>query len=139
MWIAYPVRFPSQVRQTLSLRLRKSNVVVNFTFDLVLEGVGISIVNKRMNEMIYVSFRGLELSFADSTTNQTLRAICKWIQVDNQLPGAVFPILLYPTDLSKDLKELEIRPNFQAFVVMLKDQGKLLCPSPTIALLIPAF
>jgi vacuolar protein sorting-associated protein 13A/C len=34
----------------------------------------------------------------------------KWIQIDNQLFGGLYPILLYPSVIPKDSKELEIRP-----------------------------
>lgn len=89
---------------------------------LVLEGIGLSVVNKRMREVVYLSLRGLELHYADSTASQTIRASVKWIQVDNQLPGTDYPLLLYPTVIPANSKALEAKPNLEALVVLLKDQ-----------------
>lgn len=57
------------------------DVKTTFTFAANLEGVGISIVNKRMQELVYASFRGLNAKYSDSTTNVAYDVSCKWIQV----------------------------------------------------------
>jgi hypothetical protein len=57
------------------------DVVTTFSFGVSLEGVGISIVNKKMQELIYASFRGLTAKYSDSTTNVAYDVSCKWIQV----------------------------------------------------------
>jgi vacuolar protein sorting-associated protein 13A/C len=101
-------------------------VVTTFSFTLRFEGVGISVVNQKMNELVYVSFRGLELRYTDSTTNYKYSLICQWIQIDNQLFGGVFPIILYPTKTLKSEKDLEATPNLQLEAVVLKEQGMLI-------------
>lgn len=57
------------------------DVVTTFSFGISLEGVGISVVNKKMQELIYASFRGLTAKYSDSTTNVAYDVSCKWIQV----------------------------------------------------------
>lgn len=98
-------------------------VVTSFSFGISLEGIGISIVNKRMHELVYASFRGITAKYTDSTTNVQYDLGIKWIQIDNQLYGGIFPILLYPSVIPKDGKELEIHPSLQASAIILKDQG----------------
>ena len=56
--------------------------VVTFRFRLRLtEGIGISVINKKMQELVYCTLRGVELKYADARTNATLNLIIKWIQV----------------------------------------------------------
>jgi vacuolar protein sorting-associated protein 13A/C len=100
------------------------DVVTTFSFGISLEGIGISVVNKKMQELIYASFRGLTAKYSDSTTSVAYDFGIKWIQVDNQLFGGLYPILLYPSVIPKDGKELEVRPSFQGSVIVLKDEGK---------------
>lgn len=102
------------------------DVVTTFSFGLSLEGIGISVVNRRMQELVYASFRGVTAKYSDSTTNVAYDLGIKWIQVDNQLFGGLYPILLYPSVIPKDGKELEVHPSLQASVIVLKDEGALL-------------
>lgn len=57
------------------------DVVTTFSFGISLEGVGISIVNKKMQELIYASFRGITAKYSDSTTNVAYDVSIKWIQL----------------------------------------------------------
>ncbi|GAA6006460.1 hypothetical protein JCM10207_004941 [Rhodosporidiobolus poonsookiae] len=99
------------------------DVVTTFSFGLSLEGIGISVVNRKMQELIYASFRGVTAKYADSTTNVAYDLGIKWIQIDNQLFGGLYPILLYPSVIPKDSKELEVHPSLQASAVILKDEA----------------
>ncbi|KAJ9479242.1 Vacuolar protein sorting-associated protein 13 [Pseudozyma hubeiensis] len=92
-------------------------------FNLEFEGVGISLINQNIQELAYVSFRGLEMHYTESEVTTAVNVICKWIQIDNQLFGGLFPIVLYPTVLPKDGKDLEVHPTLQASVIMLKDES----------------
>lgn len=91
-----------------------------------LEGIGISVVTKKPDELLYMSLRGLKLSYHDYASMYSVSVDCKWIQIDNQLFGGLFPIILYPTVAPKDGKELESHPTLQAMCSVLKDQCKLL-------------
>ncbi len=100
----------------------KVDVATTFSFGVSFEGVGISLVNKKMRELLYTSFRGLTAKYSDSTTSVSYDLSIKWIQIDNQLFGGLFPILLYPSVIPKDGKELEAHPSLQASVIVLKDE-----------------
>lgn len=54
---------------------------------------------------------------------QSLRWIIKWVQIDNQLYGTMFPILLYPTNVTKETNQ-EILPTFQVGLDRVKDDCK---------------
>ncbi|SCV68005.1 BQ2448_126 [Microbotryum intermedium] len=99
------------------------DVVTTFSFGISFEGIGISLVNKKMQELVYASFRSLTFKYSDSTTNVAYDLSIKWIQVDNQLFGGLYPILLYPSVIPKDGKELEVHPSLQASVIILKDES----------------
>ncbi|PWZ02331.1 hypothetical protein BCV70DRAFT_172197 [Testicularia cyperi] len=92
-------------------------------FNVEFEGVGISLINQNVQELAYISFRGLEMHYTESEVTTAVNVICKWIQIDNQLFGGLFPIVLYPTVIPKDGKDLEVHPTLQASVIMLKDQS----------------
>jgi vacuolar protein sorting-associated protein 13A/C len=87
-----------------------------------LEGIGISVITKRPDELVYLSLRGLKVGYSDYPQYYDAFVDCKWIQIDNQLFGGLFPIILYPTVVPKDGKELESHPTLQASVAILKDQ-----------------
>lgn len=87
-----------------------------------LEGIGISVITKRPDELVYISLRGLKIGYSDFPQYYDAFVDCKWIQIDNQLFGGIFPIILYPTVVPKDGKELESHPTLQASVAVLKDQ-----------------
>jgi len=106
------------------------DVVTTFSFGLSLEGIGISLVNRRMQELIYASFRGVTARYSDSTTNVSCDVGVKWIQIDNQLFGGLYPILFYPSVIPKDSKELEVHPSLQASAIVLKDEGAPSSTSP---------
>lgn len=93
-----------------------------FAFNVEFEGVGISLINRNIQELAYISFRGLELHYTESEVTTAVNLICKWIQIDNQLFGGLFPIVLYPTVVPKDGKDLEVHPTLQASVIRLKDE-----------------
>ncbi|KAJ3171453.1 hypothetical protein HDU88_007532 [Geranomyces variabilis] len=69
------------------------------------EGIGISVINANMQEILYVSARKLQFALTDSTTNQALTFSMKWLQVDNQLYGGLEPIFLYPSVIPKEGEE----------------------------------
>ena len=92
------------------------------TLTVELEGIGISVITKRPDELVYLSLRGLKLGLADYPEYYDAFIDCKWIQIDNQLFGGLFPIILYPTVIPKDGKELESHPTLQASVAVLKDR-----------------
>jgi len=91
------------------------------TASISLEGIGISIIDKRMRELVYGSFRGIDITYEESQLQQDYGIVICWIQFDNQLNGALFPVLFRPTDLSADPKAVETRPNLQVKANVVKD------------------
>jgi vacuolar protein sorting-associated protein 13A/C len=85
-------------------------------------GVGISLINRQLKELAYVTFRDLELKYNESTLYQTLNIFMKWIQIDNQLYGGLFPIILYPSVVPKTGKEMDVHPSLHASVTRVKDE-----------------
>lgn len=87
------------------------------------EGFGISLINTRLQELCYVTLRGLELRYNESDLYQNLSLKLKWIQVDNQLYGGIFPIVVYPTVVPKSGKEMNNHPSFSASICKVKDDS----------------
>ena len=96
---------------------------VTFKAQIRLAGFGISLVNKNLKELLYMTFREIELKYNDSRLYQTLNATIKWVQIDNQLYGGIFPILLYPSVVPKTGKEMEAHPIFHSMVTRVKDDS----------------
>ena len=117
-------RASSQSSRDLEFEAKEEKSPTTFSVNLSLEGIGISVINRDMVELLYASFRGIRLAYGDSATSQAVRFSIKWIQIDNQLFGGIFPLLLYPSVIPRDGKELEVHPNLQVSVILLKDQGK---------------
>lgn len=102
------------------------------TLSVELEGIGISVITKTPAELFYLSLRGLKVGYQDYPQYYRASVDCKWIQIDNQLFGGLFPIILYPTNVPKDGKELESRPTLQAAVSVLKDQCEWFIKIPKV-------
>lgn len=88
-----------------------------------LEGFGISLINTRNHELCYMSLKGIELRYNESDLYQNLSAKVKWIQIDNQLYGGIFPIILFPTIVPKSGKEMNSHPSLSAAVCKVKDES----------------
>jgi vacuolar protein sorting-associated protein 13A/C len=76
---------------TMAFEAVATDISVTMTVNVELEGVGISVLNRTVHEMVYLSFRGLELKYIDTVSSYSASFNCKWIQVDNQLFGGVSP------------------------------------------------
>lgn len=88
-----------------------------------LAGIGVSVITRKPDELLYLSLRGLKLGYSDYPTYHDAFIDCKWIQIDNQLFGGLYPIILYPTQVPTSGKELESHPTLQASVALLKDRS----------------
>ncbi|KAG9326243.1 hypothetical protein KVV02_000958 [Mortierella alpina] len=99
------------------------DAVVTFSFQIRLEGIGISILNQRMQELIYLSMTGLEMRYTDSNMYQSVNMMVKWLQIDNQLYGGSNPIILCPTLTPKDGKDAAAHPTLHSALVRAKDDS----------------
>ncbi|KAL9075208.1 MAG: hypothetical protein Q9157_004112 [Trypethelium eluteriae] len=96
---------------------------VTLKAQLRLAGIGVSLVNRQLRELVYVTLRDIELKYTDSKLYQTLNSTVKWIQIDNQLYGGIFPILFYPSVVPKTGKDMEQHPIFHSMITRVKDDS----------------
>ena len=96
---------------------------VTLTARLRFAGIGLSLVNSQLRELVYVTLRDIELKYSESALYQTVALTTKWIQIDNQLYGGIFPIILYPSVVPKTGKEMEAHPILHAAVTRVKDDS----------------
>ncbi|GLB36151.1 putative vacuolar protein sorting-associated protein [Lyophyllum shimeji] len=98
------------------------NVPVALTFTVDLSGIGVSLVNRRMVEVVYMSLDTLKLEYTDSSVAQAFNLSCGTLQVDNQLHDALYPVVIQPTPIGKEANGVAPLPTMQASILWLKDQ-----------------
>ncbi|KAI3329752.1 hypothetical protein F4824DRAFT_376584 [Ustulina deusta] len=108
---------------TGGFEVKKQDTETTFQAALKLSGVGISLINHQMKELAYVTFRDISLRYNESTLYQTISTSIKWIQIDNQLYGGLFPMILYPSVVPKQAQETELHPSLHAMVTRVKDDS----------------
>ncbi|EUC45840.1 hypothetical protein COCMIDRAFT_4977 [Bipolaris oryzae ATCC 44560] len=108
---------------TTGFEVKDMDTDVTFKAQLRLAGIGISLVNRHLKELVYVTLRDIELKYSDSPLYQMVNMQVKWIQVDNQLYGGIFPIIFYPSVVPKTGKEMEAHPIFQTTITKVKDDS----------------
>ena len=113
----------SQTNVSTGFEVKEIESSVTFKAQLRLAGIGLSLVNKNMKELLYLTLREIELKYSDSKLYQTVNSTIKWVQIDNQLYGGIFPILLYPSVVPKTGKEMEAHPILHAMVTRVKDDS----------------
>lgn len=99
------------------------DVTPTLAFGIELAGIGLSLINRKLVEVVYMSLEALILEYSNSSVAQTLTLSCGSLQVDNQLHDAIFPVIIQPTPLPKESKGVAALPTVQASVIWLKDQG----------------
>jgi len=58
-----------------------TDVETTLSFQVLLEGIGISLIDKVPQEMLYFSCKNMEFSYRDSKLNQTIGLKLHWLQV----------------------------------------------------------
>ncbi|KAE9408077.1 vacuolar protein sorting-associated protein vps13 [Gymnopus androsaceus JB14] len=94
-------------------------VVPTLGFNVQFSGIGVSLVNRKLVEVIYVSLNSLSFEYTNSSVAQAFNVSCGTVQIDNQLHDALYPVILQPTPLPKDSAAL---PTVQASIILLKDE-----------------
>ena len=92
-------------------------------FNVDLEGIGVSLINRRVVEVIYLSLERLKFEYSTSAIAQAVNLSCGSLQIDNQLHDAIFPVILQPTPIAKETSDVAALPTVQASVIWLNDQG----------------
>uniref|UniRef100_A0A3B3DNX5 Vacuolar protein sorting 13 homolog D n=1 Tax=Oryzias melastigma TaxID=30732 RepID=A0A3B3DNX5_ORYME len=77
------------------------------------EGLGISLVNKLPEELVFATLFGVDIHFTRTVTNEVLELSVQNIQVDNQLLGSTQPVMLCVTPHSSDSNLNESGPALQ--------------------------
>jgi vacuolar protein sorting-associated protein 13A/C len=100
-------------------------VAPSLALNLDLEGVGISLINRKMFEVVYVSANALKFEYSTSAVAQAVNLTCGSFQIDNQLHDAIYPVVLQPTPIAKESSGIASLPTIQGSVIWLNDQGEL--------------
>lgn len=108
---------------TAGFEVKEQDTDVTMRAMLRFAGIGISLVNTQLRELVYVTWRDIELKYMDSPLYQTVALTVKWIQIDNQLYGGIFPLIFYPSVVPKTGKEMEAHPIFRTTFTRVKDDS----------------
>ncbi|KAL7793859.1 hypothetical protein V8C37DRAFT_80245 [Trichoderma ceciliae] len=106
-----------------AFEVKDQNTDATFVAQLKLSGVGISFINAQLKELAYITFRDVQFRFLDSPVVQTVSLALKWMQIDNQLYGGLFPMVLYPSVVPQKAQEIEAHPSLHAMVSRVKDDS----------------
>ncbi|KAF8846387.1 vacuolar protein sorting-associated protein 13 [Paxillus ammoniavirescens] len=88
-----------------------------------LAGIGVSLINRKMIEVVYVSMESLKFEYIDNPISQTVNLSCGSLQIDNQLHDGIYPVILQPSPISKEAGGVvAVPPTIQASVTWLKDK-----------------
>ncbi|TVY16543.1 Vacuolar protein sorting-associated protein 13 [Lachnellula arida] len=116
-------RSASTTSVATGFEVKDQDTNVTFRAQLKLAGFGISLINHQLRELAYVTFRDISFSYSESPLFQTITASIKWVQIDNQLYGGIFPMILYPSVVPKNTKETESHPSVHLQVTRVKDDS----------------
>ena len=94
-----------------------------FMLDVNLDGIGVSLVNRRVIEVVYLSLERLKVDYTASSVAQSVNLSCGTVQIDNQLHDATFPVVLQPTPISGQASDIAALPTVQFSLTWLNDQG----------------
>ncbi|CAK7205487.1 Vacuolar protein sorting-associated protein 13 [Sporothrix eucalyptigena] len=110
-------------RSRSSFEAKEQDTGVTFRAQLRLAGIGVSLINSHLKELAYITLRDVQLRYTDSTQYQTVSMAIKWIQIDNQLYGGIFPMILYPSVVPKRAQEIDAHPSVHVMVTRVKDDS----------------
>ncbi|KAH0527101.1 hypothetical protein TsFJ059_002139 [Trichoderma semiorbis] len=106
-----------------AFEVKDQDTDATFVAQLKLSGIGISFINAQLKELAYVTFRDVQFRITDSPVVQTVSLTIKWMQIDNQLYGGLFPMVLYPSVVPQKAQEIEAHPSLHAMVSRVKDDS----------------
>ncbi|XP_063001311.1 intermembrane lipid transfer protein VPS13D isoform X8 [Elgaria multicarinata webbii] len=95
-------------------KLKNPDTEQELEVQLKLEGgIGLSVVNKAPEELIFASFTGINVHFTQLSTNQVLELSIQDVQVDNQLLHTTQPFMLFVTPKMDENEFAETGPALQ--------------------------
>ncbi|KAF9241379.1 vacuolar protein sorting-associated protein 13 [Melanogaster broomeanus] len=93
------------------------DVAPTLRVEVDLAGIGISLMNRKMIEVLYVTMESLKFKYDNNPISQAS------LQIDNQLHDAIYPVVLQPSPISREASGVAaVHPTIQASVVWLQDQ-----------------
>lgn len=98
------------------------DVPPTLSFNMEFAGIAISLVNRKMVEVVYTSIESLKFEYSNSPVAQSLNLSCGSLQIDNQLHDALYPVIVQPSPISKEASGAAVLPTIQTSVIWLKDQ-----------------
>jgi vacuolar protein sorting-associated protein 13A/C len=101
----------------------------SMSISIELAGIGISLVNRKLVEVIDISLENLKFEYTNSIVAQTVNLVCGTLQIDNQLHEALYPVVLQPTPIARESNSVAALPTVQGSVIWLKDQGQSIASS----------
>ncbi|KAF8622462.1 hypothetical protein AX15_006983 [Amanita polypyramis BW_CC] len=94
----------------------------SITYTIDFAGIGISVINKELVEVLYVTTDGLKFDYAVSPTAQAVNLSCDNLQIDNQLHDALFTVVLQPAPIPSSSPSIAPLPTVQASIIWLNDK-----------------
>jgi vacuolar protein sorting-associated protein 13A/C len=96
----------------------------SLTFNLELAGIGMSLISRKMMEVVYLTIDNLKFQYTNTAIAQAVNLSCGTLQIDNQLHDAIYPVILQPTPIARESSGIAALPTVQSSVIWLKDQGR---------------
>ncbi|KAG8928477.1 hypothetical protein FRC01_005870 [Tulasnella sp. 417] len=95
------------------------SLVVKIDFD----GIGLSLMNRRLLEVVYLTLSKLQVTYTDSEIARDIDLTCGWVQIDNQLHEAIYPIVLQPLPLTQDRDAKTVWNTVETKLTLVKDEA----------------
>ncbi|KAJ8370962.1 hypothetical protein SKAU_G00109900 [Synaphobranchus kaupii] len=83
----------------------------------LVEGVGLSLVNKLPEELVFTTLSGIDVHFTRTAASEVLELSVQNIQVDNQLLGTTQPVMLCVTPISSESGTMDTGPALEVNAV----------------------
>ncbi|RKP03518.1 hypothetical protein CXG81DRAFT_9373 [Caulochytrium protostelioides] len=96
---------PLESAEPESFEIKQKEDSILMGIQIRLEGIGLSLINRHMKELLYASAKNVTFIYSDSIKSKSVSFSIKWLQIDNQLYGCMEPIFLYPTVIPKEGEE----------------------------------
>ncbi|KAK0134325.1 Vacuolar protein sorting-associated protein 13D [Merluccius polli] len=77
------------------------------------EGLGVSLINKLPEELVFTTLTGIDVHFTRTASNEVLELSIQTIQVDNQLLGTTQPVTLCVTPTCSEDTAVDTSPTLQ--------------------------
>ncbi|XP_078095173.1 intermembrane lipid transfer protein VPS13D isoform X6 [Mustelus asterias] len=90
-------------------------------------GVGLSLVNKAPEELVFTTLTGIDVHYTQTATSQMLEVSIQDVQIDNQLLGTTQPVILSltPNSLEGEIDSIETGPAVQINAMKIPSKSAL--------------